>query len=158
MLCYLQISTDSVMHHRKEGTNMKSLLKYMVATMVVVAFLAGGIALAGDTTPVKVATKDGIGSYLACDVSGGTLYMFKKDTPGKSACEGECLAKWPLYYVEKVEVKDGLDAKNFGTITRADGKKQTTYKGMPLYFFAGDKNPGDTNGQGVKDVWFVVKP
>jgi predicted lipoprotein with Yx(FWY)xxD motif len=68
------------------------------------------------------------------------------------------LAKWPLYYVEKVAVKDGLDAKNFGTITRADGQKQTTYKGMPLYFFAGDKAPGDTNGQGVKDVWYVVNP
>jgi predicted lipoprotein with Yx(FWY)xxD motif len=87
-----------------------------------------------------------------------TLYNFKKDTPGKSACEGECLAKWPIYFVDMVAPKDGLDAKNFGTITRADGKKQTTYKGMPLYFFAGDKAPGDTNGQGVKDVWFVVTP
>jgi len=141
----------------KEGPNMKSFVKYSILAVVVLAFPVGGIALASDPA-IKVGKKDGIGSYLACDVTGMTLYNFKKDTPGKSACEGECLAKWPLYYVEKVAVKDGLDAKNFGTIIRADGQKQTTYKGMPLYFFAGDKAPGDTNGQGVKDVWYVVTP
>ena len=135
---------------------MKSLVKFSVLAVVAIAFLAGGIALSAE--PVKVATKDGVGSFLACDVTGMTLYNFKKDTPGKSACEGDCIAKWPPYFVEKVGVKDGLDAKNFGTITRADGKKQTTYKGMPLYFYSGDKNPGDTNGQGLKDAWYVVKP
>ena len=68
------------------------------------------------------------------------------------------MAKWPLYYVEKVAAKDGLKDAYFGTITHADGKKQTTYKGMPLYFFVGDKAAGDTNGQGVKDVWYVASP
>ena len=135
---------------------MKSFGKFAVLAVVVAAFLAGGIALA-DHHAVKVAKKDGVGSYLT-DIKGMTLYNFKKDTPGKSACEGGCLANWPLYFVESVAAKDGLDAKNFGTITRADGKKQTTYKGMPLYFFVGDKAPGDTNGQGVKDLWSVVKP
>jgi predicted lipoprotein with Yx(FWY)xxD motif len=135
---------------------MKSLGKFAVLAVVIAAFLAGGIALA-DHHAVKVAKKDAVGSYLT-DIKGMTLYNFKKDTPGKSACEGGCLANWPLYFVESVAAKDGLDAKNFGTITRADGKKQTTYKGMPLYFFVGDKAAGDTNGQGVKDMWSVVKP
>jgi len=141
---------------------MKSMAKFALLGVVIVAFLAGGIALAADApkvdTAVKVADKAGIGKFLACDVSGMTLYYFKKDSPGKSACEGDCLAKWPLYYVDKVAVKDGLDVKNFTTFTRGDGKKQIAYKGMPLYFFAGDKKPGDTNGQGVKDVWYVVNP
>ena len=135
---------------------MKRMMKFSVLAVVVVAFLAGGIALSAE--PVKVVNKDGVGSFIACDVSGMTLYTFKKDTPGKSACEGDCLVKWPIYYVDSVTVKSGLDAKNFGTITRADGQKQTTYKGMPLYFFSGDKKPGDTNGQGLKDAWYVVKP
>jgi predicted lipoprotein with Yx(FWY)xxD motif len=135
---------------------MKSFGKFAVLAVFVATFLTGGIALA-DHHAVKVAKKDGIGSYLT-DIKGMTLYNFKKDTPGKSACEGGCLANWPLYFVESVAAKDGLDAKNFGTITRADGKKQTTYKGMPLYFFVGDKAPGDTNGQGVKDMWSVVNP
>jgi predicted lipoprotein with Yx(FWY)xxD motif len=135
---------------------MKSFVKYSILAAVILAFLAGGIALA-DHHAVNVAKKDGIGSYLT-DIKGMTLYYFKKDTPGKSACDDKCIVKWPVYFVDMVAAKDGLDAKNFGAITRPDGKKQTTYKGMPLYFFADDKAPGDTNGQGVKNVWYVVTP
>jgi len=135
---------------------MKIIVKFAVLAAVIVAFLAGGIALA-DHHAVKVAKKGGVGSYLT-DIKGMTLYYFKKDTPGKSACENECVAKWPIYFVEKVAPKDGLKAEDFGIITRGDGKKQTTYRGMPLYFFVGDKAPGDTTGHGVKDVWSVVNP
>lgn len=135
---------------------MKSITKIAILAVVLVTFLTAGMALA-DHHAVKVAKKDGVGSFLT-DIKGMTLYIFKKDTPGKSACEGECVAKWPLYYVEKVAAKDGLKDADFGTITRTDGKKQTTYKGMPLYFFVGDKAAGDTNGQGVKDVWYVASP
>ncbi|MCX5876169.1 MAG: hypothetical protein NT087_07750 [Deltaproteobacteria bacterium] len=132
-----------------------------MTSVFTVAFLAGllltaTVALA-DHHAVKVSQKDGVGSFLV-DTKGMTLYYFKKDTPGKSACEGDCVAKWPLYFREAVAVKDGLKADDFATITRADGQKQTTYKGMPLYYFVGDKNPGDTAGQGVKDVWYVVTP
>ncbi len=105
---------------------------------------------------VKVAkAKDG--SYLA-DASGIALYTFKKDAPGKSACAGDCLRNWPLYYREKVDASGGLDPAAFATITREDGKKQTTYKGMPLYYFAEDQAPGETKGQGFKGVWFLAKP
>jgi predicted lipoprotein with Yx(FWY)xxD motif len=135
---------------------MKIVMKTAVLAIVVVSLLTAGAALAAHHA-VKVAKKDGVGNYLT-DISGMTLYTFKKDSPGMSACQGECVAKWPLYYVEKVAAKDGLNDEDFGTITRADGKKQTTYKGMPLYFFAGDKAAGDTNGQGVKDVWYVAAP
>ena len=135
---------------------MKSVMKFAVLAVVVVSFLSAGIALA-EHHAVKVAKKEGVGSFLT-NITGMTLYTFKKDTPGKSACEGECVAKWPIYYVEKVAAKDGLKDADFGTITRADGKKQTTYKEMPLYFFAGDKAAGDTNGQGVNDVWYVANP
>ncbi|HSN15146.1 MAG TPA: hypothetical protein VLT61_10970, partial [Anaeromyxobacteraceae bacterium] len=63
-----------------------------------------------------------------------------------------------VYFAEKVEPKAGVSSKDFATITRADGKKQTTYKGMPLYYFAGDKAPGDTNGQGKRDAWYAATP
>jgi predicted lipoprotein with Yx(FWY)xxD motif len=129
-------------------------LAAVIALLVLVG--AAGAAWA-DHHAVKVEKKEGVGSYLT-DTKGMTLYIFKKDTAGKSACAGECAAKWPLYFREKVAAPAGTKAEDFGTITREDGKKQTIYKGMPLYYFAGDAKPGDTNGQGVKDVWYVAVP
>ena len=135
---------------------MKKILGLCMVAVIIAAFVVTGVAFA-DHHAVKVAKKAGIGSYLT-DIKGMTLYTFKKDTPGKSMCEGPCVDNWPLFFREKVAAKDGLAAADFGTITRADGKKQTTYKGMPLYYFSKDAKPGDTMGQGVKDVWSVAKP
>lgn len=106
---------------------------------------------------VKVMKNDKVGAYLA-DASGRTLYTFRRDVPGTSACAGDCLAKWPIFHGEKVSGPAGVDASAFSTIARADGKDQTAYKGMPLYYFTGDQAPGDTNGNGVRDVWDVARP
>ncbi len=120
-------------------------------------FLLGtGLAMAADHA-VKMQTKEGIGKYLT-DAEGKTLYWFKKDSPGKSACTGPCVEKWPLYYREMVAAGKELKAGDFGSITREDGKKQTTFRGYPLYYWMNDKQAGDTTGQGVNDVWFVVNP
>lgn len=135
---------------------MEKVFKISVPALLIAILVAAGTAFAAHHA-VKVAKMEGIGSYLT-DIKGMTLYTFKKDTPGKSACEGPCVDNWPLFYQEMVEAKDGLVTGDFGTITRADGKKQTTYKGMPLYYFTKDAKPGDTTGNGFKDVWSVAKP
>ena len=135
---------------------MKKAFKISMPAILIAILVAAGTAFAVHHE-VKVAKMEGIGSYLT-DIKGMTLYTFKKDTPGKSACEGPCVDNWPLFYQEKVEAKDGLAAGDFGTITRPDGKKQTTYKGMPLYYFIKDAKPGDTAGHGFKDVWSAAKP
>lgn len=134
---------------------LKSLTKTVMAG-VVAALMFSTLAAAAT---VEVKAKDGIGYYLTDD-NGMTLYLFKKDTPGKSAClaANGCLEKWPIYYAEKVEPSGGVSPGAFATITRDDGKKQTTFKGLPLYYFFKDKAPGDTNGQGVNNVWYVVAP
>jgi predicted lipoprotein with Yx(FWY)xxD motif len=82
------------------------------------------------------------------------LYTFKKDTPVKSACAGDCVTNWPPYHQEKVGVIGDLKASDFASSTREDGKKQ----GMPLYYFARDAAPGDTKGDGVKEIWSLAKP
>ncbi len=126
-------------------------------------FVALSIVFGGVTTAVamhheiKVQQKQGIGKYLT-DTEGNTLYWFKKDPPGASTCSGQCVDKWPLYFRPTVAPPAGIAAQDFATITRADGKQQTTFRGYPLYYFAGDKRAGATNGQGVNDVWFVVQP
>jgi predicted lipoprotein with Yx(FWY)xxD motif len=134
----------------------KSLFPRTVLLALVTALVGAGVAFAGGTS-IDIKTKEGIGPYLV-DAGGMTLYVFKKDSPGMSACAGPCVANWPLFYPGTVAVGMGIDAKDVGTITRADGKEQATYKGMPLYHFIGDKAPGDTNGHGFKDIWSVAKP
>ncbi|PUB10111.1 secreted repeat protein with Y-X4-D motif [Paenisporosarcina sp. OV554] len=85
------------------------------------------------------------------------LYYFTKDEPNTTNCSGECLENWPAFYAENLEAPEGFIKDDFGTITREDtGEKQTTYKGYPLYYFVKDEASGDVNGQGVKDVWFIV--
>lgn len=96
-----------------------------------------------------------VGKYLA-DKEGMTLYYFKKDTPGVSNCSGKCLENWPLFYAENIKATEGFHKKDFGTITREDGQKQTTYKGFPLYYFVKDQQAGDLKGQGVNNSWYVA--
>jgi predicted lipoprotein with Yx(FWY)xxD motif len=130
----------------------------VMGAMVAVLLLGtGGAARAADDA-VKVEKSSQHGSYLT-DGKGMALYLFKKDTKGKSVCAGECVENWPLFQAENVKPQGGdVKAADFGTITREDGQKQTTYKGMPLYYFVKDKKPGDTTGHGVKDVWILATP
>ena len=132
-------------------------LRRRLGSFTAVLLLAGFAFVArADHHAVKVMKDDKAGSYLA-DAKGMTLYTFKKDSAGKSACAGECVTRWPIYFREKVGT-DPKMAADFGTITREDGQKQTTYKGLPLYYFAGDKAAGEVKGHGVKDVWVVAAP
>jgi predicted lipoprotein with Yx(FWY)xxD motif len=110
------------------------------------------------TTNVKLGNNAALGSILT-DKDGKTLYFFTKDSDGTSTCAGGCLAAWPLFYEKEIAPAQGLNAADFGVITRADGAKQTTYKGLPLYRFANDAAAGETKGEGLSNAtWFVAKP
>ena len=106
---------------------------------------------------VKLSTDASLGNVLV-DAEGKSLYFFSKDTKTASNCADGCLNSWPAFYTANIQVGSGLDSSDFGTITRADGAKQTTYKNWPLYYFANDNTAGDTNGDGVGGVWFIAKP
>lgn len=104
-------------------------------------------------------TDDPTLGQILVDANGNTLYYFTKDSePNASACTGGCLNAWPVFYVSEPAAGAGLDAADFGNFQRADGAMQTTYKGWPLYYYAGDGEAGDTNGEGVNNIWFVGKP
>ena len=110
---------------------------------------------AGGAT-VMTAESD-LGTILV-DGNGKTLYMFMPDNQGASTCTGGCLEAWPALLGPAV-AGEGADASLLGTAARPDdGTQQVTYNGWPLYYFAQDAAPGDVNGQGASDVWYVMDP
>jgi predicted lipoprotein with Yx(FWY)xxD motif len=110
-----------------------------------------------DSAKVMVATSS-LGKILVDD-KGMTLYMFTKDTPRTSTCYDKCATAWPPLLTKNMATAgDGADASLLGTTTRKDGSMQVTYNKMPLYYYAKDKAPGDTVGQDVGQVWYVVDP
>ena len=102
------------------------------------------------TSNKAIFSTSSLGEILT-DSNGMTLYYFTKDSNNKSTCKGGCLTKWPVFYSEDTKGED------FSVITREDGKKQNTYKGKPLYYFFKDTKKGNVNGEGVKNVWYVIK-
>jgi predicted lipoprotein with Yx(FWY)xxD motif len=123
-----------------------------------------GSTTASGPAQVNICFSQIFGDYLV-DASGMTLYAYAKDTPNSNAsnCTDACASTWPAFMTQgnptvgsSATASDGtqLDASKLGTITRADGSTQVTYNGWPLYYFSGDKAPGDINGEN----WFVMPP
>jgi predicted lipoprotein with Yx(FWY)xxD motif len=111
-------------------------------------------ATGGGETTVAAAESD-LGTILV-DGEGLTLYMFNPDAQGAPTCVDNCAQAWPAL-AGPATAGDGVDESLLGTATRPDdNSEQVTYNGWPLYYFAEDAAPGDTNGQGVGDNWYVV--
>jgi predicted lipoprotein with Yx(FWY)xxD motif len=99
----------------------------------------------------------GLGAVLV-DAEGLTLYGLTDDTDGVSTCDGACAEAWPPLTVDGPDLPAGLDSDLFSVVERSDGTFQLKAAAWPLYRFAGDAAPGDTNGQGSGGVWFAVAP
>jgi predicted lipoprotein with Yx(FWY)xxD motif len=119
----------------------------------------GGSAPSGVAT--VSATSTSLGTILV-DGSGRTLYLFEKDQPNQSACTGACAAAWPVDQSSGTpKAGSGVTASLLGTTKRGDGTTQVTYHQHPLYYYSGDSQAGQQNGQGVDAFgakWFVVNP
>lgn len=107
---------------------------------------------------IKVVSDAKFGQILV-DAKGMTLYIFTKDAPDQSNCNAGCMAKWPpLITAGSPKAGDGVDASKLGSTKLADGRLIVTYNHMPLYYWVNDTKPGDTTGQNVGSVWFVINP
>jgi predicted lipoprotein with Yx(FWY)xxD motif len=114
---------------------------------------------AAATVPtIMVATDATLGKILV-DGQGMTLYIFTKDEPDKSNCSGDCLTSWPpLLTSAAPDIGSGVDDSLVGVATLETGEKVVTYNHMPLYYFYKDTQPGQTLGEDVGSVWYVVSP
>jgi predicted lipoprotein with Yx(FWY)xxD motif len=114
---------------------------------------AGGSALSVKQTS--------LGGTLV-DASGRTLYLFRADKSNRSTLSRAGFAVWPAFTsTGKPRAEHGVNAAQISTIAGPSGSRQVTYYGHPLYYYVGDKKPGQTNGQGLKEfgaLWYVLSP
>jgi predicted lipoprotein with Yx(FWY)xxD motif len=121
---------------------------------------AGGTtsSSSGATSGATVQTTDNadFGTILT-DADGHTLYLFEQDQGTTTACTTGCSSTWPALTADgKPTAGEGVDASLLGTAKHADGTVQVTYNGHLVYRYSGDAAAGDTNGEGISGVWFVV--
>ncbi|HML22285.1 MAG TPA: hypothetical protein PKD09_11600 [Aggregatilinea sp.] len=135
---------------------------FIALTCALALALVGlSVARAQGTEPtVQMGGNDELGSFLV-GPDGMTLYLFTNDTPGVSNCSGDCLVNWPPLLVDEgvqPTLAEGIPGR-LGVIQRADDSTyHVVYNGMPLYYWKDDAQAGDATGQGVGDVWYVIKP
>ena len=126
-----------------------------------IALVTAGVAVpvAAQAMPTLRSTQNNaVGPYVT-DAQGRTLYEFTRDQGTTSACVDNCLVTWPPYNQASgaPTLGPGLGG-TVGVAVQADGRRQVTYNGKLLYYYRTDTGPGDTNGQNVGGVWFVVAP
>jgi predicted lipoprotein with Yx(FWY)xxD motif len=121
--------------------------RFLISAALVLA--GAGSAFA---SPVLTIDTD-LGKVLAGQ-NGMTLYVFKKDQKGVSNCYDDCAKYWPPYVAAAGAAPEG----NLTLVARKDGSMQWAKDGMPLYFWTGDQEKGDTTGNGVQGVWLAAKP
>ena len=119
---------------------------------ITAAVMAASVAFA-QMAPTK--TGDSAKGKVLTNEQGMTLYVFDKDSPGKSACNGPCAANWPPLMASAGAMAMG----DYTIITRNDSAKQWAYKGRPLYNWKKDKKPGDITGDGfLNGAWHIARP
>jgi predicted lipoprotein with Yx(FWY)xxD motif len=117
---------------------------------------SGSSGMMSSSTATLMKVKTSIGPVLA-DSKGFTLYWYSKDTRMTSACTGGCATAWPPVIGKPMAAMGVRLTGKFGTITRAGGMLQATYKGHPLYTYAGDTAPGQVKGNGLGGVWHALR-
>lgn len=142
------------------GKRRRCSITAILVAAALAAIMAGSDMAAGSRTSVVV-KRSSFGRILF-DGRGFVLYGFTPDQREKSRCTGACAKAWPPYIVKsRPRAGPGVLAARVRTIRRADGRLQVTYSGRPLYYYVGDKRPGQILCQNVTEfggVWRVVRP
>ena len=140
-----------------------AIVALLIASLTVglTAVLAASGSDSNGHTGMVATASSSLGTILV-ESRGRTLYVFERDSRGQSVCSGACAMEWPpLIAGGKPAAAGTARGSLLGTTRRSDGRRQTTYRGHPLYRFAGDTQPRQTDGQGLRAFgggWFVVSP
>jgi predicted lipoprotein with Yx(FWY)xxD motif len=136
---------------------------FLAVAVVALALLAlAPAAMSRESAAPTLTAKSSRFGRVLFDGRGYVVYAFTRDSRGRSACYGACAKAWPVYYA-KAGLRAGAGVKSslLGTTRRRDGRRQVTYAGRPLYFYVGDRKPGQILCQNVVEyggTWLIVRP
>jgi predicted lipoprotein with Yx(FWY)xxD motif len=148
---------------RKDSTSDTTLATSGAIDSSAAATPSASSSAAAGTPAVALGTASStsLGTYLA-DANGRSVYVFMKDKKDVSTCVDACAAAWPPFSAGSASSADSsVKSAMVGTIARSDTRSQTSYNGMPLYYYEDDKQPGEIEGQGKNEfggLWYVVSP
>lgn len=128
-------------------------MKNLLLTFSLLTALATGTAMARDQiAPLETLTLAN-GKSIVVDSAKRTVYTFDVDTGRESRCYDGCAQAWPPVLVDaNTPVREPVS-----TTVRRDGKIQLSLNGHPLYYFVGDQEAGDVNGDGLDGVWHIIE-
>jgi len=114
------------------------------------------------TADASVSVRSSAYGKILFDGRTRALYAFTKDAKGgPSTCYGDCATAWPPYIVSaRPRAAAGVRQTHLATVRRRDGKLQATYAGRPLYYYVGDRAPGQVLCQNVNEfggLWLVLR-
>jgi predicted lipoprotein with Yx(FWY)xxD motif len=129
---------------------LRSPIRLALLALALLALLGAASASAASKQVAKQAQNATLSRTVLTTTKGRTLYSLSAETKGRFICTASCLSSWhPLVVTAGTKP---LGPVKLGTIERPDGRTQVTFKGRPLYSFAGDSKSGEVNGEGIKDV------
>jgi predicted lipoprotein with Yx(FWY)xxD motif len=135
-------------------------MRKLLVALVAIALLLPSVGIGAQRLTTVKAHGSRFGTVLF-EGRGYVLYAFTRDPHGHSACTGTCARAWPPFIVHRrLVAANGARTALLGTTRRADGTRQATYGGRPLYFYVGDRKPGQISCQNVSEfggLWLVVR-
>jgi predicted lipoprotein with Yx(FWY)xxD motif len=138
----------------------RTLFGVAVVGVALLAFVPA--AMSGEGAAPTLVVKSSSYGRILFDSRGYVLYAFTRDARGRSACYGACAKAWPVYFARGgLRAGNGINRSLLGTTKRRDGRRQVTYAGRPLYYYVGDRKPGQILCQNVPEfggIWLVVRP
>lgn len=109
--------------------------------------------LASDLAQGAFRTELGRFGPLLAAPGGHTLYISTRDPQGVSRCTDGCTRLWSPFLLASSE----QPRPPFGAVARADGTRQWSHDGRPLYLWGGDTDAGDVTGDGVDGTWYAIR-
>lgn len=135
----------------------------MIRAVVLAALALAGAPNAPDAE-ARAGTKVVLGESqfgrILFDSRRQAIYLFDRERGRRPRCYGECAAAWPPVYANgRPRVGRGLKKSLLGTVKRRSGRRQVTYGGHPLYYYA-HEDPGQVLCHDVSEyggLWLVVR-